>query len=653
VLWAAAVLAKSLDAPRVARIADRSIEETGEILAELARLDILVPTEAIHEPCYGFAHRSLVAATYQKIPAPQRRVFHDRAAEVIADDPAGLDERAEHLFKGSDDARAVEAAIDAGDRAASIYADRRAIAYYARAYARLSGTENPRAAPLAMRLGRLFERSGELERASAWYGAAVTQTTDPLLQIEATLGLGAVAHVRGLPADTEQHAKRALELLKNSPDARLSAIAHRLQALVAHQGGDSVRAEVLLMATLAELESAGAEKEIVEVLLDLARLSRERGEHVRAVRYARRAQHRARARGDSSAIAEASTVLGRGFIRAARFRAAKRALLHGLRVARESGDRLRQGLVLREIGNLKVREGDLEGALERYNRSLELLRASRARPDESAVVHNIGVVRSCLGDYRAALTALQAAIDVSNAAGDIQGIASSTVELGHTYAQLGDLRQARALLGTALQIAGTLSDSVLAVEANALLGWVHVRSGNVSKGQQFIARLDRLLDPLEDPAHRGVALLYAARCAILLADADTASKAVERLSAVVDEGSLDDLRPAATAARGQAAALAGDRQQAIDLLSQAAMQATNHGLRPIEIHVRAALARLLQDSDQAAVQLTRAMELMRDIAGSLSTHHVSTYLSTPEAQQINEDFRRAHKQLLGCPPPAS
>ena len=65
---------------------------------------------------------------------------------------------------------------------------------------------------------------------------------------------------------------------------------------------------------------------------------------------------------------------------------------------------------------------------------------------------------------------------------------------------------------------------------------------------------DPLLDPLEDPAHRGVALLYAARCAILLADADTASKAVERLSAVVDEGSLDDLRPAATAARARTGA---------------------------------------------------------------------------------------------------
>jgi len=651
VLWGAAVLGRAISAAPVARLTSSSLQHTREALAELASLEILNPAEASREPGYAFVSRDVLSAVYQRIPQAIRRDLHERASDVVGGAGGSVEERAEHLLKSSNDDRAIDAAVAAGDRATLVHADRRAIEYYARAYARISGTEDTRAAPVALRLGRLFERTGELERASVWYQTAAGAATAEhgSLKAEATLGLGAVAYVRGLSSETERQAARALELLGARPDPRLQAMAHRLQALVATQGGDVAHAARLLEKTLAEVEAAGAEKEVVEVLLDLARYSRECGEHVKAVRYARRAQRRARRRGDASALADASTVLARGFLSAARFRAAKRALLHGLRGARSSGDRLREGLVLREIGNMRVREADFEGALARYQRSLELVRASRARGDESAALHNIGIVRSRLGEFRAALAALQAALDLTHSIGDVQGAAATATELGHSYARLGDLPRARSVLKSAIETAASLPDPVTAAEAGAILGWVEVRAGDVGVGHGLLGRLDNLIEPLEDPANAGLALLYATRCALLLGEPHKARRLADRLRAVVEAGGLGDLRPATIGVRGEAAALAGDNDRAIDLLTQAALAAARLELRPLEIDMRAALGRLLAGTDQSAAQLTRAMEVTREVVDGMPVDLSEVFLATAEAQRLRADFRVAFERMVGRP----
>ncbi|MEE8409856.1 MAG: tetratricopeptide repeat protein [Myxococcota bacterium] len=658
VLWAAAVLGHGIDASGTARVAGVPLEVAQRQLGELGRLELLVPTEASDEPGYTFANRALLAAVYQDIPVERRRVCHDRAACVLAELPrtsGRVEEVVEHRLKGSDDDKAVSAAVEAGERAATVYADRRAIEYFSRAYARLKGTADSRAGSIALQLGRLFERTGELERASVWFQAAVSAAeSDRRVKIEATLGLGAVALVRGLSPETDAHAQRALELIGESKEPRLEAVARRLLALVAVQGGDTQRAEKLLLSALRTLELAGAEHEAIEVLLDLARIFKQRGEIIRGVRYARRAQHRARVRGDPSALAEASTVLGRGFLQAARFRAARRALFRGLRVTRASGDRLRQASVLREIGNLRFREGDLEGALERYEHSLELVRASRARSDESACLHNIGVVRTRLGEFRAAVTALQTALDVANEIGDVQGAALSAGELGHTFAVLGDLDRARTVLANSLEVARTLDDVVIAAESSAIAAWVDLRDGNAATWHALVERLDALLDPLEDPANRALALYYAGCCAVWAGDGERAVELGRALSSEVEAGSLGDLRVAAVALRGQAAAITGEQDEAIQLLRSAARDAARGQLRPLEVEIRVALARVLAGSDPGAEQITRAMEIMQSTVRSMSDDMMRIYLGRPESVAARALFRHEVERVFGGdePPPA-
>ena len=652
VLAAAAVLGHGLSAKRLAAVAGISPREAARGLAELAQLQILNAGEATRDPTYLFASRSLRNTIYNEIPTALRRELHDRAAAVVATLEGGsgrTEERTEHLLKGGDDDAAIRAAMDAGDRAAAVFADRRAIEYYARAYSRLGGGEDPRSAELALRLGSVFERSGELERAAVWYQAAVSSAREAErqdIEIESTLGLGGVAFVRGEPAQTALHAERALALIGASRQPRLQARAQRLLALVAMHGGDLPGAEASLLAALGDLEEAGADREVVELLLDLARLARYRGEFVSGVRYARRALHRARRQGEPASIAEAHTVLGRGFLRASRFGAARRALSQALHVARQSGDRLREAAVLREIGNLRTRQADFAGALERYNRSLELARAVRARADESKCLHNIGVVTTLLGQFRGALSALHAALDVANHSGDVQGAAYTYDELGHTYCQLGALEQARDSFDAAQRTALSLDDPILAAEARTLAAWVDLRRGNTETSRAVVRDVFDIVATLEDPADRAMVLLYAGRCAVRLGLAPDADAIAERLQEEIQRGVLHDFDAAATALLGDTAALAGDVEGATAVLEEALRLAAAQGLRPLQISVRFELGRLTAGTDASAEHLTAAMELVRDVVSELPQPMAQIYLSTLENRELQSAFRVEHRRVL-------
>ncbi|MBI5509881.1 MAG: tetratricopeptide repeat protein [Deltaproteobacteria bacterium] len=654
VLEAAAVLGHHLSAQNVSPMVDADLGRTAAILAELARREILTLEAAATEPVYAFASRALVTAVYQRIPQARRRLLHDRAAAVADLPVAGrAEEQVEHLLKGSDDSRAVDAAVEAGDRAAVVFADRRAIEYYARAFARLPETGDRRTATIGLRLGRLFERTGELERAAVWFqtaaGAAGADQTQ--IVVEATLGLGRVAWMRGVPAETEACAARALTLLASPPDRRLQAGARRLQARVAMQAGDNARGEELLKSALADLEAAGADSEALAVLIDLAQMAKKRSEVVQGVRYARLAQRRARAQGDLPALAEATTVLGRGFLQAGRFRAAKSALVYGLRVARANGDRLRQGLVLREIGNVKLREGDLTGALERYERSLELMRATRAKDDEGACLHNIGIVRRHLGDFRASIMALSAALEMSQLSDDVPGTAATEVELGQTYAKLGDLEAARRLLVSALETARVIGDPVTRAEAPAIHSWVEVRCGRGQPGDDLLSCFKAVMEPLEDPADRALVLLYATRCALVSRHTDAAAELVGRLAVEVEDGTLGYLEPFVLSLRGQTAAACGRRDEAEALLQQAAAAAVKSQLRPLDVETAGALGRLKAGTDAGAAHLTHAMETMREIVTRLTPEMAITYVSTEDARQLRAAFETEQQRLgLGIVP---
>jgi len=501
---------------------------------------------------------------------------------------------------------------------------------------------------LALRIGRLLERTGKLERAASWYRAACVKAgSAPHVEIEATLGLGAVRFFAGARAETGTLAERALSLLATHPHPRLHAAARRLQALVAQQDGDPALAERLLLSALEDLEAAGAERQVVEVLLDLARLAKERSEVLSAVRYARRALHQARSLNEPAAIAEAHTVLARGFVFANRFAVAKRTLTRGLRVARQAGDRLREASLVREIGNLRLRQGDLRGAVNQYNRALELARVLRARSEESACLHNIGILTTLRGELRAAVSALRSALDINNEIGDAASATFTSIELGHTYAELGRLDDALGCLSAGIEMGVAMADPVVAAEGTALRLWVEQRLGRLENISGLAETAFTLIDPLEDPASRALTLLYIGRCAINLGLTADALQITERLIDEVQHNLLIDFVAGARGVYGKALAAAGERERATPVLQDAAATAQAQGLRPTQVEILLALGEVWAGRDRGAAALTQAMEILQTIVAEMPPEMAAVYLSTPESQRLRAAFGREHQRVFG------
>ncbi|MBI3179274.1 MAG: hypothetical protein HYZ27_06405, partial [Deltaproteobacteria bacterium] len=71
-------------------------------------------------------------------------------------------------------------------------------------------------------------------------------------------------------------------------------------------------------------------------------------------------------------------------------------------------------------------------------------------------------------------------------------------------------------------------------------------------------------------------------------------------------------------------------------------------LRPLEAELRAWVGRRAAGTDLAAEQLTRAMEITRDIALALSENHLRIYLGTAEALGLRTAFQAEAIRVLGA-----
>jgi predicted ATPase len=106
-------------------------------LTELESKDLINAERTVPELEYAFKHALTQEATYQSILERKRREFHLQVAQGIEKLYSGrleeyYEELAEHYSK-SDDEKALEYLIKAGDKSKAIYANQQAIGYYTRA----------------------------------------------------------------------------------------------------------------------------------------------------------------------------------------------------------------------------------------------------------------------------------------------------------------------------------------------------------------------------------------------------------------------------------------------------------------------------------------------------------------------------------------
>lgn len=731
VLQACAVWGRHFDTDMLTHMAELPLPSVSEHIGTLVKRGFVIQLGTSEHASYNLVSEDLATAVYKAIPVAVRQRLHDRAAMFVKHCPAqalqtlpdtkaknlllGKQRQASlrkankdgqmvssqgqsdkgwtenvweelhhaHVLQGSSHPEAADAALRAAEHALTLFADRKAVDFFSKAYARLKIMQDPRRLSVALRLGQLWENLGHLDRSLTWYNTALSQSlpyaskdgaskknsakkqrkTKPTaapksskqIQLSAShldhvcvaayLGIGRIAHVRGISDVAEQSARQALKWLKKTPDPRLWAMAERLRALVAAQAGDLLKARDILVEALPALQTSYLQ-DATQFYLDLAHLARERGELLQALQHAKQALRQARTQKDTAAIATACTMLGRGFFHAGRFRSARKALSEALRSAQAAGDRFRLGLVQRELGNVYLREADFDEALERYQASLDLVRTVRAPAEESAALHNMGIVQTRQGAFQRALVSLQAALNLMKGIGDVQGAATTQVELAQTYAQVGNCGKASDLLASAVRTANTLSDPLLHAEASAVLALVQLMQGRTDAGNRFLKQAEGLVATLEDPGSQALVFSCAARCAIRLKKVKEAKKYAHRLWQSIQQGKIGDMEAEARTLQGQVAILSGDKEGAQKLFHVAAALANRVGLKPLEAEVHASTGRLYAaGSDEALDHFTRAMEILRSISNGLSNDLVTRYLGADMQERIRADFMLTHQQI--------
>jgi tetratricopeptide (TPR) repeat protein len=157
-----------------------------------------------------------------------------------------------------------------------------------------------------------------------------------------------------------------------------------------------------------------------------------------------------------------------------------------LEIARAIGDRRGEGLALGNLGGAYSNLGEYQQAIEFILQDLAIAREIGDRRGEGNALGNLGVVYTDLGEYQQAIEFTQQSLEVTREAGDQRGESMVLGNLAGIYSDLGEYQQAVNIFHQRLQIAREIKDQ--RGEGNALggLGNACISLGQYEQAIKFL-----------------------------------------------------------------------------------------------------------------------------------------------------------------------
>jgi adenylate cyclase len=332
-----------------------SAAEIEEILREPLRAGLLsaerrtggLPTE------YRFRPAMVRDEIYETVVAKQRRAWHERYAKSLRQDAlelstvkaATLEDLAAHVERAGNHAEAAKLYRQAGDAAASVYANSDARNQYQaadRALQEAKGSATDRAEVLRL-LGRMLALGGDHIEAQEAFGTAIDLLGDnePLERAELEVELGRSFAASGDRAAARARYENAVALtdgLNDSESRTVLADAKQNLGWIRYLNGDLESAESLYHAalTLSERVEAG----LIQARCHdaLAVIERTRGKTPFAIEHSERALTLRRECNDRPAIATSHLNLGVVYFGAGEYEAARRSFNEALEVHLQRGN---------------------------------------------------------------------------------------------------------------------------------------------------------------------------------------------------------------------------------------------------------------------------------------------------------------------------
>ncbi len=445
VLTVAAILGREFDPETVLAACDRSDDVVLDAIDTALAAGILAPSERA-QTALIFTHGLLRTALQANVNPLRLRRMHGAVARALeAGGAANPAQMAVHFDRAGCSAEAYRTALEAGRRAAGVYAYESAAAFFE--IARRHARELPEIADVDWQLARIEELRGRYAEAEAHCDALLSS-------LAAGAGLLGV-----LPA-----ARRMRERLRVQRGAPVPQVLEACEGLLDEARRDSLSEEVvLLLVMISSCHSRLGETALAE---RVARDALREAEHstslplqadaamrlgstvidsspADAVPHYRRALDVFTRLGDRYGQLRCHINIGVACDRAGNHPAAEVSYATALEIGREVGARDLIGVASLNLGVLFLRTGGFDSARERFEEALQRFSEIGNEPYRLAALYNLAHLARAQGDAAGAVELYGATVTLATTLEHADVLTGALAGMGLAELDLGQLNSAR------------------------------------------------------------------------------------------------------------------------------------------------------------------------------------------------------------------
>ena len=283
-------------------------------------------------------------------------------------------------------------------------------------------------------LGRLYEDSGEVDKARDHYSKALTG--DPN-NASALLALGRLQLRQSNPTEALRYFNQGLVLsIQSGNDEARGTL---LQGIgVSYRQLDKQDEALNYFKQALDVRQRLGDKRGVGVTLNvMAQIEENSGKSGQAQKDYEEALKVRQEIGDQGGTAATLLDLGGFHLDLGHYDQALALFKQALQMERDLGDESSQGLCLNNIGLTYLSKADFEDALTYFQQALSLRQKSQVPADIALTLHNIALTYENLGQYDQALTNYEHALDLYRNSGDKRSVAMERYTMGAIFGHQG------------------------------------------------------------------------------------------------------------------------------------------------------------------------------------------------------------------------
>lgn len=339
--------------------------------------------------------------------------------------------------------------------------------------------------------------------------------------------------------------------------------------------------------------------------------------------------------GDRLGEASALNSLGHAQIRTgASLDRAEESFQHALRLSREIGNAASEGRSLANIARVRLRRGDLGGALEAYRTALELARTTGDARGEAAALNNVSATLWSMGELARALDHYLEVLNLVRELGDSRGEAYALNNLGTLYVTLGEGERGIDYLRQALEHFERIGDRWAEAGALDAIGWAYIALDRPDEALGYVERGLQVARDLGDSRREALALANLVYARLALGQAPIALPLAEQAVKAAREGGVRTAEAYALSGLGKVHLALGAPRVALEVLSEALRISRETGARPSEamnLLDMARAKRALERFDEARHDLVAALDLVESVRTAVAAPDLrATYLASKQ-----------------------